>query len=109
MLDLLNLQGLRFLLKSATTIELKQGLELNFLKLFRVLKLVLSHTHWQAQAVGAPGAWRRGPSAHPQPLVALQAQAPDRMALHEGHRQSLARGVAPGRLQQQVGGCSPRR
>jgi len=31
------------------------------------------------------------------------------MALHEGHRQSFARGVAPGRLQQQVGGCSPRR
>jgi hypothetical protein len=47
-LDLLSLQGLRFLLKSATTIELKQGLELNFLNLSRMLQLVLSHTHWQA-------------------------------------------------------------
>jgi hypothetical protein len=36
-LDLLSLQGLRFLLKPATTIELKQGLELNFLKLLRML------------------------------------------------------------------------
>ena len=48
MLDLLSLQGLRFLLKSATTIELKQGLELNFLNLSRMLQLALSHTHWQA-------------------------------------------------------------
>ena len=49
------------------------------------------------------------PSAHPQPLVALQAQAPGRMLLHEGQRQGLARGVAPGRLQQQVWGRSSRR
>lgn len=48
MLGLLSLQGLRFLLKSATTIELKQGFELNFLKLLRMLPLVLSHIHWQA-------------------------------------------------------------
>jgi hypothetical protein len=47
-LGLLSLQSLRFLLKSATTIELKQGLEPNFLKLLRMLPLVLSHTHWQA-------------------------------------------------------------
>jgi len=97
------------MLKSATSIELKQGLELNFLKLLWMLQLVLSHTHWQAAAGGAPGAWGRGPSAHSQPFMALQAQAPGRMALHEGHRQSLARGVAPGRLQQQVWGRSPRR
>jgi hypothetical protein len=47
-LDLLSLQALRFSLKLATTIELKQGLEPNFLKLLRMLQLVLSHTHWQA-------------------------------------------------------------
>jgi hypothetical protein len=46
--DLLSLQGLRFSLKLVTTIELKQGLEPNFLKLLRMLQLVLSHTHWQA-------------------------------------------------------------
>jgi hypothetical protein len=46
--DLLSLQALRFSLKLATTIELKQGLEPNFLKLLRMLQLVLSHTHWQA-------------------------------------------------------------
>jgi hypothetical protein len=46
--DLFSLQGLRFSLKLATTIELKQSLEPNFLKLLRLLQLVLSHTHWQA-------------------------------------------------------------
>jgi hypothetical protein len=45
---LLSLQGLRFSLKLVTIIELKQGLEPNFLKLLRMLQLVLSHTHWQA-------------------------------------------------------------
>ena len=37
MFDLLSLQGLRFSLKLATIIELKQGLEPNFLKLLRIL------------------------------------------------------------------------
>jgi hypothetical protein len=46
--NLLSLQGLRFSLKLVTTIELKQGLDPNFLKLLRMLQLVLSHTHWQA-------------------------------------------------------------
>ena len=109
MLDFLRLQGLWFLLKSATTIELKQGLELNLLKLLRMLQLVLSHTHSQAAASSAPGALSCGPSAHPLRFVALQAEPPGRMALHVGHRQGLARGVAPGRLQQQVWGRSPRR
>ena len=48
MFDLLSLQGLKFLLKLATTNYLKQGLEPNFLKLLRMLQLVLSRTHWQA-------------------------------------------------------------
>jgi len=46
--DLLSLQGLRFLLKLATTIELKQGWAPNLLKLLKMLQLVLSRTHWQA-------------------------------------------------------------
>jgi hypothetical protein len=46
--DLSSQQGLRFLPKLVTTIELKQGLEPNFLKLLRMPQLVLSHTHWQA-------------------------------------------------------------
>ncbi len=49
MFDLLSLQTLRFSLKLATTIELKQGLQPNFLKLLRMLQPVLSNTHWQAQ------------------------------------------------------------
>lgn len=48
MFGLLSLQGLRFLLKLATTIELKQDWAPNLLKLFRKLQLVLSRTHWQA-------------------------------------------------------------
>lgn len=39
---------MRFLLKLATTIELKQGLEPSFSKLLRMRQLVLLHTHWQA-------------------------------------------------------------
>jgi hypothetical protein len=46
---LLSLQGLRFLLKLATTIELRQGLEPNFLQLLRMPQLARSHTHWLAQ------------------------------------------------------------
>jgi hypothetical protein len=46
--SLLSLQGLRFLLKLATTIELKQGLEPSSLKLLRMRQLVRLHTHWQA-------------------------------------------------------------
>ena len=48
MFSLLSLQGLRFLLKLTSTIELKQGLEPNSLMLWRMRQLVLLHTHWQA-------------------------------------------------------------
>jgi hypothetical protein len=46
--DLFSLQGLKFSLKLATTIELKQGLEPNFLKLLTMLQLLLSHAHCEA-------------------------------------------------------------
>ncbi len=48
MFGLLSLHGLRFLLKLATTIDLKQGMEPNFLKLLRTPQLVLLRIHWQA-------------------------------------------------------------
>ena len=80
--------------------RVEAGLATKFLEAFEdAIARALAYP-LEAAAGGAPGALRRGPSAHSQPLVALQAQAPGRMALHEGHRQGLARGVAPGRLQQ---------
>jgi hypothetical protein len=57
MFDLLSLQGLRFSLKLATTIELKQGLEPNFLKLLRMLQLVPKTANIKLQRTGAEVAY----------------------------------------------------
>lgn len=56
MFDLLSLQGLRFSLKLATTIELKQGLEPNFLKLLRMLQLVPMTANIKLHKTGAEDA-----------------------------------------------------